>query len=349
MSVRKKSFLSLLLFLLVCALCILTIEFLSYKTLLLPGSEVVKVQSYLKFHPEVGYLWKENISYSDNVLLPWVDIITEPLSTDKTGFRNHPEAISFLRHNKHINIIGLGDSFMHDAAYLYFNLFSEKNLFYYNMAMHRHCPPQYNIILQEYVLPLKPDWIIYGVFENDFCETIDFENWKKSGTDWFTYHSGCWAGPATNGRYQYLKSFIQNYLKGSYVFYKIMQQKYWIWKERVFNKTEQKETVQRPFSHIEKVYSYILQAYGMAHANNIRLLVVLIPGKETTLTGKPNKDYNQLYELLQKSDIPVLDLQKKFNAMPDKQKLYYKIDSHWNFTGMREGAKAMLDFMEKYQ
>ncbi len=111
-----------------------------------PGEQLRKVQSYLRLHPTIGFRWKANIDTGDGVRLPWADQIVEPLSTDEVGFRNLPQAIA-ARNERTIDIIGLGDSFVHDAAYVFHEFFWDRGLFYYNMAMHRQCPPQYNLIL----------------------------------------------------------------------------------------------------------------------------------------------------------------------------------------------------------
>ena len=164
-----------------------------------PGPRLLAVQSQLALHPRVGFLWKGDIERSDGVLLPWADQVVEPLSTDSAGFRNHPRAIAWRKQGRRAHVIGLGDSFVHDAAYFFFELFAERDLFYYNLAMHRHSPPQYNRIFEEYAASRRPDWVVYGVFENDFREALDFEAWRASSRDWFSYHSGTWAGPPTSG------------------------------------------------------------------------------------------------------------------------------------------------------
>lgn len=165
-------------------------------TAYVPGQEIRAVQSYLKPHPRVGYLWKENLRPDKDRLLSWADEGGVGLSTDEVGFFNSPQAIQVRRSGHWPEIIGLGDSFMHNASFAFHDFFWQHGMFFYSMAMHRHCPPQYNLILKECALPIRPRWIVYGVFENDFTETTDFENWRTSGLNWFDYHSGTWYGPA---------------------------------------------------------------------------------------------------------------------------------------------------------
>ena len=84
--------------------------------------------------------------------------------------------------------------------------------------MHRQGPPQYNRILESYAVALKPDMVIYGLYENDFFETLDFEAWLNSGEDWFTYHSGYWCGPASD--IPVTVRLFRRYLKGCYSGYR---------------------------------------------------------------------------------------------------------------------------------
>jgi hypothetical protein len=137
------------------------------------AQEVGRVQSLLRTHPTLGYLWESNLSLPAGT--PWMDQVPRALTTDAMGFFNHPTAISRRAADEHVNIVGLGDSFVHDAANTFYQFFDRHSLFYYSLAMHRHSPPQYNIILRDYAVPLRSDWIIYGLYENDFDEAEDFE------------------------------------------------------------------------------------------------------------------------------------------------------------------------------
>ena len=148
--------------------------------------KMLAVQRLLELEPDCGYLWRPNLDVVFPAELRWIDTTVEgirpwPLVTDSFGFRNHKTAIA--RQNESLDIIGLGDSFMHDAAETFYGFFSRNGYHYYSYAMHRHCPPQYNMILQKYALARKPTLALYGVFTNDFAESEDFENWRSSGMD----------------------------------------------------------------------------------------------------------------------------------------------------------------------
>lgn len=298
-----------------------------------PGSRFLKVQSYLRLHPSLGYLWKRDIAFEDEVLLPWYDQVVVPLSTDSTGFRNHPRAIAALEGKRQVDVIGLGDSFIHDCAYVFHERFERSGLFYYNMAMHRHSPPQYNLILEQYAAPLRPKWVIYGLFENDFREAVDFQHWRASGLDWFSYHSGTWAGPPVSasrpGRW------LRRGFPGAYGLYRSLT--------REARKRREREEFSRRIP--AEVRSYILEAREVARARGIRLLLVLVPSKETAIRGSSDESllYDQLLRDLREEAIPTLDLRETF-AEPsrDPASLYYRLDAHWNPQGMRVAADAIL-------
>lgn len=335
---------------------IMTLEFLARLLLrespYLPKRKIQAIQNYVAPHPRLGFLWKRNILYSDNVLLPWNDQVVTPLSTDSNGFRNHPKAISLPEEKRHINIIGLGDSFMHDAAYLFHELFLEHGFFYYNMAMPRHCPPQYNLVLRDYVISLKPDWIIYSIYKNDFSETIDFENWKESGHDWFTYHSGSWAGPAIDKSGTGLELFLSRYLKGCHAFYRTIRYKYLNLRERIFSHKQNQGAVSEDYlKQMERVRFYIIQAHRIARSNNIKFLLLPIPDKATMISRNYNRKifYDKFLKFVQDldPDIQILELYEKFDEVPEVQTLYYKIDSHWNANGIKTAAEAILGIVRQ--
>lgn len=297
-------------------------------TAYVPGKEILNGQKYLKPDDKVGYLWKENISWEDDIRLTWRDQKSNPLSTDEFGFLNHPSAIKKIKKNHTADVIGLGDSFVHDAAYIFYEKFSKKNKSYYNLAMPRHCPPQYNIILKNYAISLKPGLIIYGVYENDFDETRDFFSWKKSGLDWFFFHSGTWCGPSLS---QW--KIFRTYFPGTYAFYRAVR--------KSFLKVSETPKIE----DIRKVAELIKEANDIARGHNARFILLLIPDKRTLESKKApgNYAYNQLESLIKNSGVETIDL-RKFFEKSDIPKYYYKIDNHWNEDGIDEA----FSIIEKY-
>jgi hypothetical protein len=301
------------------------------ETPFVPGSRLLKVQSYLRLHPTLGFLWKGDIAYDDGVLLPWRDQVVVPLSTDSAGFRNHPRAIAALEGKRQVDVIGLGDSFLHDCAYIFHDLFEQSGFFYYNMAMHRHSPPQYNLILEQYAAALRPRWVVYAVFENDFREAVDFERWKASGIDWFSYHSGTWAGPPVDA--SRLGRLMRRSFRGGYGFYRSLTR----------DSRQRREGLSWQIP--AELRSYVLEASEIARSRGIRLLLVLVPSKTTAIQGSSDESllYDQLLRDLREAAIPTLDLRQSFaESDRDPASLYYRLDAHWNPDGMRAAGEAIL-------
>jgi hypothetical protein len=294
--------------------------------------QVGKVQSLLRTHPTLGYLWESNLSLPGGT--PWMDQVPRALTTDAMGFFNHPTAISRLAADEHVNIVGLGDSFVHDAANTFYQFFDRHSLFYYSLAMHRHSPPQYNIILRDYAVPLRPDWIIYGLYENDFDEAEDFEAWRESGVDWFAFHSGTWAGwPTGGGAFDRL---TQRYIPEL--------------RRRFLRACDRYGFLRAPMAQSgERVATKVVSALDIANQMKSNFLLVLIPSKKTVIGGvSPQAPLyaDLLNRVRPRTDLRILDLAPRFRTCcGDPVSLYYKIDGHWNEAGMTEGAKAILEII----
>jgi len=333
----KAKLASLLLFAVTCAICLVAVEFvLRWRYPDKPAAvteEVRQVQAHLKLHPKLGYTWKENIALGDNIVLKVSDTQLDTLSTDRWGFINPPEAIAGEQSGNAVGVIGLGDSFMEHGSFLFRTLFKQAGLAYYNMAIHRQCPPQYNIILNDYALPKKPTWIIYGLFENDFDETEDFERWTTSGMDWFTYHSGTWCGrPVTASSFE---RFVHSVTPGYYVTYRRALEKL-KWDNPRISKSLATDPA--------KVADYVRAAHAAAKQGGVRFLLILIPSKITSLTGRSadSGQYDALLGLLAADAIDTLDLRPVFRLADHPESLYYPIDGHWNRNGISTAATAIL-------
>jgi hypothetical protein len=302
-----------------------------------PQEEVKKVQQYLKADSVVGFLWKENIDSNKNVRFKWGDQEPCILTTDKWGFVNSPEAILDISKGKRVNIVGIGASFMQGAASSFYDFFSLYDLFYYNMATHRHTFPMFNDVLKEYAIKLKPQWIIYELNEASPSLIADYIEWKKSKQDWFTFHSGTWSGPPKSSQYDLglLKKF-KNLNAIAIAFIKKIFPKKPI---PVNNLEEQKKLTLK----------YILEADSILKANNVNLIVLYIPSKET-IFYKKSKMSNLIDDILltlEEKKITTLDLRKVFNESGDPVSLYYPIDGHWNKDGMLITARALKDIIKQ--
>ena len=150
---------------------------------------VSKAMNNLNLDSELGFRFKPSL------VIPkpqkgWLDQKPRELRTDKNGFHNQTNNMIDLNGTQNLDILSVGDSFMYGASDIFKDFFNKKNLTFYNLAMFRYGPPQYNIVIKKYGLELQPKVIIYGIFENDFYDTYDFEDWSKSNLDWFSYHNG---------------------------------------------------------------------------------------------------------------------------------------------------------------
>jgi len=298
-----------------------------------PRDEVAAIQSQLVLHPMLGFTWRGGIERSAGVVLKSQDVAFEPLSTDADGFLNHPEAIAQRKRGEPIDVIGLGDSFIEHGCHAFYERFREAGLFYYNMAIHRQSPPQYNLVLEQYAAPCKPAWIVYGLFENDFVESEDFLNWRESGLDWFAYHSGTWCGPPVGG--DAWKRFLRKHLRGTIAFTRVLKEKL---------DASAPNVADAPLPKPDVVCRYIREAHDFAGVHAIQFLLVVIPSKATTLEGPTAESVrcDELVEDLRETTIHVLDLRKLFSAAEKPDSLYYKVDGHWNTAGAVEAANAII-------
>jgi hypothetical protein len=304
--------------------------------LYMPGREIREVQPYLKIDPVLGFLWKENLDSSDNVRFTWGDQEPCLLSTDQWGFINSPEAIAEQKAKKKVEIIGLGASFMQGASSAFYDFFSLHGLLYYNMATHRHTLPQFNDALKRNALPIRPSWIIYELNEASPSLINDYLAWKRSGLDWFTYHSGTWSGPPKSSQYDLgpLKKIPE--INGIAV--------------AVLKKVLPKKTVfPGTFEEQKKLcLEYICAADSMTRQAGSRMIVLYIPSKETIFYGRSRISglIDGLLPMLSAKGITVLDLRKPFNDSDDPRSLYYAVDGHWNKDGVLMAARAVKAVMD---
>ncbi len=302
------------------------------ETAFMPGPQIRAVQDQLVLHPRYGYLWRPGVGFDEDVRLSWKDQVVERLSTDRFGFRNHPDAIARLEAGDPVDLVGLGDSFMEGGAYRFQALFGAWGLRYYNLAMHRHCPPQYNRILEDHAIGLRPRFIVYGIYENDFLETLDFDDWVASGLDWFAFHSGFWAGPPKPA--SLAERVVQARLPG---FHGLYRQLTFDARKRAFRDARARELP-------GNVARHVLEAQTLARAAGIRLIVMLIPSKATAF-GRVTPEarlYDRMLPRLRASGATLLDLRETFAASGRRPRdLYYRVDPHWNAEGMAVAARAI--------
>jgi hypothetical protein len=298
--------------------------------------EIKSIQSQMLPHPRLGFLWKPNIDTADNVVLQWGDTPAGALSTDEYGFANTPVAIAMKKANTPIDIIGIGASFIGGAQGLFHEYFWLKGLFYYNMAHGRFTLPNFNAAISEYAIPARPRLIVYCLSEASFYMIDDFEQWRKSGMDWFTFHSGSWCGPAikTGIPYDQLRLY-----RPSFALYVALER-------TLFKKTIDRPDEQRKRELVERTFRYIAEGYKTARKNDVGFVVLFIPDKSRMIGGpSPNLFiFERIAPRLKETRIPFIDLRDIFARSGDPRDLYFPVDNHWNRKGIYIAAREIHKF-----
>jgi len=300
-----------------------------------PPETVLQIQNQLVTHPDYGFAWRPNVSKDEGIVFDVADVEYEPLSTDANGFINHPDALR----NSTVDILGLGDSFVEHAAHTWFELAKDRRLKYYSMALHRTAPPQYAQILKAHIGGGKPKWIVIGLFENDFVETSDFQQWQESELDWFEYHSGTWCGPPVDESFS--TSLRDGLFQGWSAAFKNVRA----------NIRGGRTTITGPSDEeIESVTNALRDIRTFAKEIDSRPLIVFIPSKPTATQAFTNEAeaYDAVIGALRKNGpLEFLDLGPAFRAHSNPKSLYYEIDGHWNATGMTFAGQLILDYMRR--
>ncbi|MDB5103340.1 MAG: hypothetical protein JWP91_1029 [Fibrobacteres bacterium] len=294
-----------------------------------PDSSILLFQSYMKPHPRLGFLFKENLGSSGDVKLQWADQEPGAIHSDETGFINSPFAIAAKREGKHVDVIGVGSSFMQGAAEKLHDFFWAKGLFYYSMSTPRHTLQQFTAVVEDYAAPLKPGWIVYDLNEASFELITDFDEWKKTDQDWFSYHSGTWCGPTRRKSDHLLDS------------HPALEALYVGMRRRIAPIPPIPLATDKELE--ERALREILRARDAAEANGIRFLVMTIPSRDVAIYGKSTRWYRveSILPKLRKAGVDVLDLKPIFAAEDDPRALYFKVDAHWNGYGIFKAAAAL--------
>jgi hypothetical protein len=159
---------------------------------------------------------------------------------------------------------------------------------------------------------------------------MDYEDWRRSGLDWFAFHSGVWAGPA--GSPDRAERWFRRNLRGLYSVYRMAKARQR--REAALARWEREIP--------SRVVRYTLEAHAAATAAGVGFLAVLVPFKPE---GDPptfdDATYDAFAARLRESGVPTLDLRPIFAAHRDPRSLFYRMDSHWNPDGMRLAADAI--------
>jgi hypothetical protein len=284
----------------------------------------------------LGFVWQRNVTPADSVIFEWADQGEFMLATDEFGFVNCPAAIEQRTQGEPVDIVAAGASFMQGANQIMYDFFSIFDMFYYNTATHRHTLPQYTIAAVEYAMPMKPRWIVYGVNEVAFGLIEDYEKWRASGKDWFSYHSGTWSGPPD--RFTLCKAPGMGFCRPCQDLCFAMQ--------RDMFGTPATSTWS-DHQQLEKALSYLSAAAEEARKRGIGFVTLLIPGKQAAIYGSSPNDHllDALGAELSRRDMRVLDLRPAFADADDPRELFYIIDGHWNKAGILLAARQLSEYL----
>lgn len=141
-------------------------------------------QSTLMLDPVLGYRQRPNYLVAPEY---GGTSGTIGLRTDSMGFFNNDYDSSHP-----CDVACVGDSFVAQPWPIL--LGQRTGLRVAGFAVPAYAPPQYTILVKDYALKLKPRVLLYCLYVNDGIESVGYEDWKKSGMDWFSFKGSAWFG-----------------------------------------------------------------------------------------------------------------------------------------------------------
>lgn len=90
----------------------------------------------------------------------------------------------------------------------------------------------------------------------------------------------------------------------------------------------------------------------MSSTHKAHFLLVLIPSRETVVTGPTAEAqaYDVLERLMRQAAIPYLDLRVPFSRSPAHgSRYYFPLDGHWTVEGILEAARRILHDMKEQE
>lgn len=304
-----------------------------------PDDAVRRVQAHMRLDPDLGFIWQPGVPYQEAIVLEPDTRAFAALRTDAAGFLNHPGAIETAA-IRAPDVIGLGDSFMELACAAFYERFAADRTFYYSMAVNRQCPPQYNHILMRHALPLRPKVVLYGLYENDFSEIRDYLDWRDSGLDWFAYHSGTWCGPPRGaGR---ARRLLNTHLRG-------FRALGWVLAEKYAGHIAAPKAGPPPVDAATAA-RYIVEARDACARHDTRFVLLIIPGKTTTLRGPTRESAlcDTARAIAVAQGVESIDLRGAFGRAEDPAALFFPTDGHWNEAGARFAADYVARHMPTF-
>ncbi len=350
---KPKSSANIALSLTVFFLCLFLSEFISVSTNIFAphGYKQRHNKFYGFFQPDsdLGVRPRSNLRYFND---SWMEGDVSCLySTDNYGFRNIDRDYSSAK------IFFIGDSFV-------FGVWMPRNKAFYGIIESDLKEPvitlgvpaygfkQYKTLMSNFVQHFNPDTIVLGVFANDLyklpSESYIKDFYNKAG--WNKFRS---VSPTYKDR-----SFIAQIIN--------------IFKRQNLGKGKHKEMTNGIFlykirgtspnyiaaSEYVEVEAAFLDIVDLAKKSNIRLVVILIPSKESTYKSEylklfqsnyldnEEEGYARISKIADEQGIVCVNLTPIFRAHANNnEKLYFDKDPHWNELGHKLAADVLYPYL----
>jgi len=320
-------------------------------------------QSLFMTDPELGYRIRPDfVTGRKRVGSSWVEI-----KTDSCGFFNQDYDASHP-----CDVACVGDSFV---APPWPNILQDiSKLRVAGFGVPAYSPPQYSIVVRRYALPLRPKVLLYCLYVNDAVESARFEDWKRSGLDWFTFRGRDWFGitPSHPGRMlveEWLLRCSRIYALWRFAGARNAGERISITAHPIPYKTDKFSLVfdRASFTTLTDVQTDMVkrglaivrdsldEARQLCEAANVRMIVLFLPPKELVhfealkARAKPDDPignlpafYLALQQICALLQIECCDLTDSFRGEVTRtgKALYGEVDIHWDEDGMNQMART---------
>ena len=326
-------------------------------------------QSILIADPELGYRIRPNFTMLQK--RPSDSTIVET-KTDSDGFLNYDYDSSHP-----CDVACVGDSFV---APPWPNILqSITGLKVAGFGVPAYSPPQYTIVVGRYAVKMKPKVLFYCIYVNDAVESVGYDDWKKSGMDWFTFKGSAWFGFSSGHTGQLfvrecLLRFSRIYTLLDFSAFRRTSERMPITAHPISYKTAKfnlvfdrgsftvltdmkNDAVKRGITLIR---DSLEQANRFCRQTNVQMIVLLLPPKELvhyealkerTTADDPIENLPEFYMALQKTCddlyLECHDVTQRFREEAAKtgKALYGEVDIHWDEDGMKLMAQIASEIL----
>jgi hypothetical protein len=221
-----------------------------------------------------------------------------------------------------------------------------------NLGVPGYGPPQYTEVLKRYGLSLRPKIVLYAVFQNDLRDSALFALWQDRQVPY----------PRKIG--QTLPSGMRRFLAYHSRLYQLVDVPRS--RARLYLEADQERLIfyrrkrgrEQPWSGWEVAQRAILSARQMTEKEGAAFVLLLLPSEEQAYwhlvsaeLERPDKHdldaVNRLVgSLCEKERLRCLDLTAPYmERARGGERLYFRIDGHWNAEGHRLAAMTIYDYL----